>query len=429
MKEIITTLGIYFDVSELNSIESNIPFPDLEPVSVHSSSSDSKECQEVDSELASHPTSFSNKQDSFTRKEESPNLFLFKCQFCEKGFTVSIALSKHIQKHFKTSDIAELAQTGLPDQQQEEEEDDLQVNEPSEEQNSTEVSVMETSSSAEITPEGEMSQEDSDISQDLENGSLSLNCNKKLISANKTKRKRPSKNLECPVCNKKGFQTKFSLCRHLGALHYHKKLENMYGPFKSSCSICNKKINLKISWLAHLLNTHKVLPILTTKGEFLDDQQKADKNSEHKSNLDEYKHSSTGTKSKLSSQELDMEENRCFICQKVCKTKHMIQHLVVHYRKQLVQTYGPYNSSCQLCDKKQSTKQSWMKHLIVNHKVLPTKSENGETTSADKNGKKINSESTKKRSRKVPIKSVPIKTIKKEVKEAEEGSSLNEDTL
>jgi len=421
MKEIILTLGINFDVSELSSIASEIPFSNLGPVSRDSSSFDESKASEIVEFSPSFSLCNNNKPDSFVKS--NPDLFLFKCQFCDKGFTVSVALSKHIQKHFAASEISE--QNGIS---VEKDLDQANSQDPSEtmfmksfptlsalqghapthfpEKEVPEIPISDSSDTEKNifgTRKQEISQQDSTVSVD----SVGQKGLQNLVKSDGKINKEKSRGLECPICSQGGLQSQAHLCRHIGNSHYSEQLEKKFGPFESSCCLCNKPFDSKRSWLGHLLLTHKALPIPT-----MTELTVQKSNSEESKNPPTVPITSTIPNSDLSIQNTGSNKNKCFICKKLCSHRQsMFRHLGnIHYSRQLTEKYGPFKSSCKLCKRKMVTEGNWRQHLMAVHKVFPASAENDETL-ADKNAQ--NEKSKMQRNTKVSITTASKENMKR----------------
>ena len=421
MKEIILTLGINFDVSELSSIASEIPFSNLGPVSRDSSSFDESQASEIVEFSPSFSLCNNNEPDSFVKS--NPDLFLFKCQFCDKGFTVSVALSKHIQKHFAASEISE--QNGIS---VEKDLDQANSQDPSETMfmksfpnlsalqgqapthfPEKEVPEIPMSDSPDMetnhfgTRKQEINQQDSTVSVD----SVGQKGLQNLVKSDGKIIREKSRGLECPICSQGGFQSQAHLCRHIGNSHYSEQLEKKFGPFESSCCLCNKPFDSKRSWLGHLLLIHKALPIPA-----MTEMTVQKSNSEESKNPPMVPITSTISNPDLLIQNTDSNKNKCFICQKLCSHRQsMFRHLGnIHYSRQLTEKYGPFKSSCKLCKRKMVTEGNWRQHLIAVHKVFPASVENDETL-ADKNAQ--NEKSKMQRNTKVSITTASKENMKR----------------
>ena len=399
--------------------------------------------------------SFNNKKTKLETEDTNPNI-LFRCQFCEKGFTVSIALSRHVQKHFAKLDPAASTRSSSaidPEQNDEMTEDEttshsslvkcndcektfLNISEvenhspchyPEREPVKTEKNSKENEKRKDVSGKtnDERQQQSCDFCDELfcgknieehmagcaKNPQMESPGNSKVTGKKDSVKKgnQNCKKFDCIICGAK-LTLRTNLIRHIVSIHYSKKLEKMFGPFNSSCSICNKTFQSKTSWLTHLLKIHKILPISReeVKRKETDDmngsngdsneesneesniesnnepinEETSDENNSEKENNETFEEKRGNEKSqdfRIGRQpanrrnNIENESSKCLACGLVCGSSKILErHLSnVHYGPMLESKFGPFNSACHLCAVRLSSKQSWMHHLVSVHKVIP----------------------------------------------------------
>ena len=316
MRDIIVTLGINFDIPDLDSVQTQ----------VLNSTSEDQILEVTPSVHSANPKT------------------MFNCNFCDKVFTVSFALSKHLKKHVSSQEKSNVqSKQATASSTKKRVTFDLTTYESSDMPRTPSTApkfakiVIEKlptlDSNDDVT--GHNLRTDSEPSSDesFEDyvGICCRHCDelyrKKDLVAHEEKCKKENDSAEmrkgaedqnsendstaseadingnaersCFIC---GYKTtyKSNFFRHFVTYHYSEKLDEMFGPFdKIGCSLCSRKITSEKAWKSHLLMAHNVLPVSANdEGKKTPKFQKAS-SVKSKSNLNKLKIKIKGKKSSV----------------------------------------------------------------------------------------------------------------------------------
>ncbi len=337
MKEIISTLGINFDLNDLNSIETELPFCDdeeeIESVDISNELSDQIEIVDYEEPQSRDETIKCEKE------ERNPNS-MFKCHFCDKGFIVSIALSRHVQKHF-----ANLDPTHSFDETNPKQKDDYSK------ENSTGNSLEKSNNESEkrffLKTEIEEHEPENDC------GKTGKNTNQ----LNRKEKQNVNKDVSAKLNEMQNSEEENS-----------SKTNRVESDRNNASNRDDKTSNENNSEKETFPEKEKPTKVKTEKISFNHDE--AEKQDREEAEPEEPENET----STLKKNELEQgNANTCFKCQKSFPVRlRLVQHMAsIHYQRKINKKYGPFNSVCPLCNKKIGCKPSWMYHLLSVHKAFP----------------------------------------------------------
>ena len=372
MKEIISTLGINFDLIELNSIETELPFCDEEEEE-EEESEQANISNDSTNQIGTDILAFHKPQSGVETtncenddRGETPKI-LFNCQFCDKGFTVSIGLSKHVQKHFAEldPDLDPTRPSNVIDLEIETMEVETESDEsfllPTEMDENERVEILDNTNQL----------------KEMENQKDICNVVSENLNEVTDDEMLQYVGVSCDFCDelfcRKNIDEHKTGCdKNPQKENYHKDPSSETQSSNRTTDTSNGEITVKREKASDNINLNK------ETDETMEAISKATDNGDGKRK--EIGKQSNHTKEKTNdfitadgNIDTRMESKKCFLCGLVCSTKNaMHRHLaVIHYGTVLEEKYGPFNYACHLCPISLAAKSNWMQHLVSVHRLIP----------------------------------------------------------
>ena len=357
MKELIVILRINFDLAELDSVATELPFQDTSIPMIELEISPTNTVLEEVLQPGTTPEVLDSRPD--VQEETS---FLFSCQFCGKGFNIFLDMSEHVKNHFSEPD------------QSDGEESMLTYEEPDQTESYPE-SLHDLSDEVVMQPEpGAGNQEPDPSSPEIEltNPELELTNSK-------------TEHYKCYTCDIEflSFEVREE---HITRKHLNPTsdlarfpkiiLHRLETLSKGSSSTDQDKALIKDWIISENCKIKKIKLENETNGEGLESTE-ASQDSGIAACIHCQKmylaRSIDSHQDKCPYRLQSFCERKCSRCGQVFASKAVLQRHIacIHLASKLNELFGPDQTKCHICAKQFTGEAAWRKHMVFYHDTIP----------------------------------------------------------